>query len=98
MRRNRLCFNISAVALAASLCVGVSACSKKTDTAPAVSISPELTELTKQVRRYSIEKRKLPQNVEELVTVGYIKSVPPAPTGKKYAIDTDRAQVILVDQ
>lgn len=96
MRRKRLYFELSAIVLAA--CVWIPACSRKSDAAQNATNSPELAELTKQVRRYSFEKRKLPQNVEDLVTAGYIKSVPLAPTGKKYAIDADRAQVILVDQ
>ncbi|HEX5218430.1 MAG TPA: hypothetical protein VFZ59_02595 [Verrucomicrobiae bacterium] len=97
MKRKQLYCRISALLLAA--CVWFPACSKQGDTAQAnTSDSPELAELTKQVRRYSIEKRKLPQSVEDLVTAGYIQAVPPAPTGKKYAIDTDRAQVIVVNQ
>ena len=96
MRRKQLYFKISAILLAA--CVWFPACSKQGDTAEAPNNSPELVELTKQVRRYSIEKRKLPQNVEDLVTAGYIQAVPPAPTGKKYAIDTERAQVIVVNK
>jgi competence protein ComGC len=96
MTPKRLCFKISAILLAA--CIWFPGCSKKGDTTETASTSPELAELTKQVRRYSIEKRKLPQSVEDLVTAGYIQAVPPAPTGKKYAIDTDRAQVIVVDQ
>jgi len=96
MRRKPLYFKISAIFLAA--CVWIPACSKKGDAGQASSNSPELVELTKQVRRYSLEKRKLPQSMEDLVSAGYIRSVPPAPTGKKYAIDADRAQAVLVDQ
>ena len=97
MRHKRVYFKVSAIVLAA--CVWIPACSKEGDTAKVNTPNrPELAELTRQVRRYSIEKRKLPQSVGDLVTAGYIQSVPPAPTGKKYAIDADRAQAILVDQ
>lgn len=98
MSRKQLYFYVSAIALSA--CLWISACSKKGDNSEAIpsSNSPELLELTKQVRRYSLEKRKLPQSVEDLVAAGYIQSVPPAPTGKKYAIDKDQAQAILVDK
>ena len=97
--RKPFCIKASAIALAACLSVLGSACDKKAGGTQAdVSNSRELAELTKQVRRYSFEKRKLPQTVEDLVTAGYVQSVPTAPTGKKYAIDADRAQVILVDR
>lgn len=99
MRRKRLYFKISISAVLLAVCIWIPACSKKGDATQGNSNnSPDLVELTKQVRRYSLEKRKLPQSVEDLVTAGYIHSVPPAPTGKKYVIDSDLAQVILADK
>jgi len=99
MKRKPPCFKFLAVGLAVCLCLWIPACGKKGDTAQAdTSTSPEITELTKEVRRYSFEKRKLPQKVEDLVAAGYIQSIPPAPAGKKYAIDTKRVEVILVNQ
>ena len=78
-------------------CVLVTSCGKKVENG-AASGNPETVELTQQLRRYSFEKHKMPENLEELVTAGYLKAVPPAPTGKKYAVDTKRAEVILVNQ
>lgn len=100
MKRSRCHFNIIPAMVLAAF-IWLTACSKNTDAGAGADIpanTPETAELTKQVRRYSLEKRKLPQSLADLVTAGYIQSVPPAPTGKKYAIDADRAQVILVDQ
>lgn len=96
--RKRFRFKIVVSTLAACMCILLPACGKKGESLQAeASSSPELIELTKQIRRYSFEKRKLPQSMEDLVSAGYIKSVPPAPAGKKYAIDSDRVQAILVN-
>ena len=92
----QLHFNISAIVLA--VCIWIPGCSKQDVTGANALKSPELAELTKQVRSYSLEKRKLPQSMEDLLVAGYIQSVPSAPTGKKYAIDADRAQAVLVDR
>jgi competence protein ComGC len=83
--------------LVSCLCLVVAGCGKKAESA-AVKSSPEVAELTQQLRRYSFEKRKLPENLDELVVAGYIKAVPPAPAGKKFAVDAKRAEVILVDK
>lgn len=83
--------------LSCSLCLIITGCGKKPESTTAQS-SPELTELTGQVRRYSFEKRKLPANLGELVAAGYIKNVPPAPAGKAFAIDAERAEVVLVNK
>ena len=92
------CFRIRALVLAFCLVALISACSKTPSSASAEATSPELVELTKQVRRYAFEKRKLPENLEDLVSAGYVRSIPPAPAGKKYSIEAKRAEVILVDQ
>jgi competence protein ComGC len=99
MIRKSFCFKASAIALALSLISLNPACGKK-DASPQgeMANNPDLAELNKQVRRYSFEKRKVPQSVEELVSAGYIQSVPPAPAGKKFAIDLEQARVILVNQ
>ena len=99
MPHKSFCFKASALALALPL-IGLNpACGKKNaPTHSETANNPDLAELNKQVRRYSFEKRKVPQSVEELVSAGYIQSVPPAPAGKKFAIDTEQARVILVNQ
>jgi competence protein ComGC len=97
--RQQFCRTTLTAMLAICLCAWVTACGKQADSSQTeAQASPEIAELTKQVRRYSLEKRKLPEKMEDLVTAGYIKSVPPAPAGKKYAIDADRALVVLVNQ
>ena len=99
MMPKRFRFTILGVALVFCLSASLFGCSKENESGATGSKSdPEVAELTKLVRRYSFEKRKLPESVEDLVTAGYIKSVPPAPAGKKYAIDADRAEVIVVKQ
>jgi hypothetical protein len=54
-----------------------------------------LGELTQVVRKYSVERRRVPKTLEELVANGYLTRIPPAPTGKKFAITKD-LQVQLV--
>ena len=60
-------------------------------------IATTLAELTQAVRKYGAEKQKAPKDLNELVAAGYLASIPPAPAGKKYAID-QRMQVYLADQ
>jgi hypothetical protein len=40
----------------------------------------------------------VPATVEELVTAGYVQSLPPPPAGKKFVIDEKRVVVELADQ
>ena len=46
-----------------------------------------LKELTQAVRRYSVEQRRVPRNLEELAASGYLPGVPAAPAGKRFVID-----------
>lgn len=55
-----------------------------------------LAGLTDSLRRYVVERRSLPASVEELAQAGYVRGLPPAPAGKRYAIDKSRASVVLV--
>jgi hypothetical protein len=55
-----------------------------------------LTELTQKVRRYGLEQRQVPKNLEELVSKGYLPAVPKAPPGKKFAINKN-LEVYLAD-
>jgi len=85
--------------LVGCLCILIASCGRKAGAdGSAAQGDPALAELTQLVRRYSFEKHKLPENLDELVTAGYLKAVPPAPAGKKFAVDTKRAEVILVNQ
>ena len=60
-------------------------------------IASLVKELTQAVRKYSVEQRRVPKNLGELVANGYLISVPPAPAGKKFAIDKN-LQVTLVNR
>ena len=66
-------------------------------TADAVQIAAVLNELTQAVRKCAVEQRRAPKNLEELVANGYLSSIPPAPAGKKFAIDKN-LQVYLANQ
>jgi len=57
-----------------------------------------LDELTQAVRKYSFERQRLPKTFNEVVAAGYVKSVPPAPPGKRFEIDPKTVQVVLVKQ
>ncbi len=56
-----------------------------------------LAELTQAVRKYSAEQRQVPQSLDELVAKGYLTTVPPAPSGKKFAI-SKKLEVYLADR
>jgi hypothetical protein len=46
-----------------------------------------LTELTQAVRKFAAEERRVPNGLEEVVAKGYLNNIPPAPPGKKFAIN-----------
>ena len=56
-----------------------------------------LNELTQAVRKYSVEQRRVPKTLEEVLAKGYLSRVPPAPAGKRFAIDKN-LQVDLVNR
>ena len=56
-----------------------------------------LGELTQAVRKYSVEQRRVPKDLEELSAQGYLRQVPSAPSGKKFVI-TKNLQVQLVNR
>jgi hypothetical protein len=59
---------------------------------------PLLDQLTQVLRKYSVENRRVPASLDEVVAAGYLKGMPPAPAGKKFAIEPKKVQVILVNQ
>jgi hypothetical protein len=73
------------------------------DSPPATAASEEkdlatvLSELTQAVRRYGVEQRRAPRNLDDLVAGGYLTGIPAAPAGKKFAIDKN-LQVIVANQ
>jgi hypothetical protein len=56
-----------------------------------------LKRLTQAVRRYGVEQQKVPGNLEEVFARGYLKELPQAPYGKRFAIDK-KLEVILVER
>jgi len=56
-----------------------------------------LAELTQAVRKYGMERRRVPASLDELVTAGYLRAIPPAPQGKRFAINKN-LQVYLADR
>jgi hypothetical protein len=56
-----------------------------------------LGELTQAVRKYGVEQRRVPKDLEELSAQGYLRQIPSPPCGKKFVI-TKNLQVELVDR
>jgi competence protein ComGC len=68
--------------------------------APVTAVEPtsDLAALTQVLRRYSMERQRVPQSLAELVAAGYLKSLPAAPAGKQFAINAKKVEVMLVNQ
>jgi hypothetical protein len=62
------------------------------------ALNAALAELTQAVRKYSFEHQRVPKTIGELVAAGYLKTMPLAPAGKKFAIEAKNVQVVLVNQ
>ena len=54
-----------------------------------------LAELTQALRKFSVEQRRVPASLNELVAAGYIQNLPQPPPGKAFGIDPKDLQVIL---
>ena len=66
-------------------------------TAPAAAdMEAVLGELTQALRKYSVEHRQSPKNLDEVVGAGYVKQMPEAPPGKKFEVDPKTMKVVLV--
>ena len=59
--------------------------------------NPVHHELTTAVHLYLMDHRKMPADFQTLVREKYVKAMPQAPAGKRYALDRKRLQVVLVD-
>jgi hypothetical protein len=57
-----------------------------------------LDQLTKVLRKFCVDNRRVPKTLDEVVAAGYLKQIPPAPAGKKFSIETSKLQVVLVSQ
>ena len=47
----------------------------------------DLNNLTRLVRRYSVEQQQVPKDLAELVALNYIETIPAPPLGQKFVID-----------
>lgn len=63
--------------------------------APEADYSAALAEMTQALRKFSAEQRRVPNSLNELVTAGYVKQLPPAPAGQSFAIDPKELKVVL---
>jgi hypothetical protein len=54
-----------------------------------------LAALTQAVRKYGAEKQSVPTSLSEVMSAGYITSLPSPPAGKKFAINR-KLEVVLV--
>jgi hypothetical protein len=59
-----------------------------------VDRSATLNQLTQALRKFAAEQRRVPKDLNELVTAGYLPELPAAPAGKKYVFD-DQLRVML---
>lgn len=58
---------------------------------------PNLDALSEALQVYCMWKKEVPSELEALVTSKFLPSLPPAPTGKKYGIDSQNLTVVLVN-
>lgn len=59
--------------------------------------SAALGALTEAVRRFGAEKQRVPKDLNEVISAGYIRNMPPAPPGKKFVLNTQRLEITLED-
>ena len=78
--------------------VNSSVAATATPAAAPIATATDLAELTQALRKYSFEKQRVPKTFGEIVAAGYVKDLPPAPPGKKFAVDPKTVQVVLVKQ
>jgi hypothetical protein len=57
-----------------------------------------LSSLTQGLRRYGVEKQRVPASLNEVIAAGYIQVMPQPPPGRKFALDAKRMEVVLVKQ
>lgn len=54
-----------------------------------------LDQLTRLVRRFSVEQQQVPKDLAELVSLKYLEAIPTAPAGEKFVIDRRTVEVRL---
>ncbi len=103
-------FGLAIYLVAASLALALAGCGKKQESSSAKTPDPmmvlppgtvaDLEALDKTLRDYVRAKKVVPKDLNELVTSGFVRSLPSPPPGKKFVITIHPLgyQVILVDQ
>lgn len=56
------------------------------------------TQLNNALHSFLEMKGRMPHDINELATAKLVPSVPPPPPGRKYAIDANKLEVLLVGQ
>jgi hypothetical protein len=69
--------------------VGVSAVASE------AAVATALEQLTQALRKFSVEQRRVPVSLNELVAAGYIPSLPQPPPGKVFEIDSKNLKVVV---
>src|SRR5262245_17966457 len=57
-----------------------------------------LDQLTQALRKYSMEKRRMPATIGEVISAGHVSGLPQPPLGKQYAIHKKQVSVVLVSK
>jgi len=58
-------------------------------------LASTLAALTQSLRKFSVEQRRVPPSLNDLVAAGYLSSLPQPPPGKLFSIDAKKIQVVL---
>jgi hypothetical protein len=58
---------------------------------------PVQKDLTTAIHLYITDNQKLPPNFDALVKGRYVKAMPKPPAGKRFALDRNRTQVVIID-
>lgn len=58
---------------------------------------PNLEALSQALQIYTMWKKEIPGDIQDLVTSKLLPSLPPPPAGKKYGIDSQNMAVVLVN-
>jgi hypothetical protein len=59
---------------------------------------PTVAQLNMAVNAYIMGELKEPKTLEDLIKAGYMKRLPAAPPGKKFVLNGNRTQVLLINK
>lgn len=57
----------------------------------------DLAQLTRLVRRFTVEQQQVPKDLVALVELKYLPALPHAPQGQRFVIDRKKVEVKLAD-